>query len=155
VWRIDRAAKRLRFVSSWDAPTGADANRGALEQTDYCSSHWFSVNSAHVVADGWYGAGVRFLDVRDPRHPRPIGIWAGDSTTASQAVFAPGSDQIVYVPDYVRGLDVIRIANGGRGARTVTDADTHHVGTSSVPGLAFQVRLKPDRRWGFSCLAVH
>jgi hypothetical protein len=159
VWRIDRAAKRLRFVSMWDAPAGADAQRGPLEQTQYCSSHWFTVNRNRVVADGWYGAGVRFLDLRDPKHPRPIGIWAGDSTTASQAIFAPGTDDVVYVPDYVRGLDVIRIAHGGRGAKSVTDADTHRVGSSRVgssrvPGLSFPVRLTPDRRWGYSCLGM-
>jgi hypothetical protein len=154
VWRIDRAAKRLRFVSMWDAPKGADADRGALEQTQYCSSHWFTVNSNKVVADGWYGAGVRFLDVSDPRHPRPIGIWAGDSTTASQAIFAPGHDDIVYVPDYVRGLDVIRIAKGGKGAKTVTDAQTRRVGSSTVPGLSLRFRLTPDKRWGFTCLVV-
>jgi hypothetical protein len=154
VWRIDRAAKRLRFVSTWDAPKGADADRGALEQTQYCSSHWFTVNSNDVVADGWYGAGVRFLDLSDPRHPRPIGIWAGDSTTASQAIFAPGRDDIVYVPDYVRGLDVIKLARGGKGAKTVTDAQTKRVGSSTVPGLSLRFRLTPDRRWGFTCLVV-
>jgi hypothetical protein len=154
VWRIDRAAKRLRFVTMWDAPKDADKARGALEQTSYCSSHWFTVNSSNVVADGWYGAGVRFLDISNPTKPRPIGIWAGDSTTASQAVFAPGRPDVVYVPDYVRGLDVIQLVNAGRGARTVTDAQATRVGTSPVPGMSLRFRLTPDARWGWSCLSV-
>ena len=152
VWKIDRLARRLRFVSMWDAPKDADADRGALEQTSYCSSHWFSINSSKIVADGWYGAGVRFLDLSNPRKPRPVGIWAGDSTTASQAIFAPGHPDVVYVPDYVRGLDVISIKNAGKKARTVTDKDTSRVGTSTVPGLAFTVKLVPSKKWGWSCL---
>lgn len=136
----------------WDAPTNAD-NSGPLEQKQYCSSHWFDVNDSGVVADGWYGAGVRFLDLSNPNRPRPIGIYAGDSTTASQALFVPGRRDLVYVADYVRGLDVVKIANGGRGARTVSEADTKRVGTDEVvvPSLAFQVRLVPDKRWGWGC----
>ncbi|MCU1595822.1 MAG: hypothetical protein JWO12_3214, partial [Frankiales bacterium] len=131
VWRLDAKAHKLRFVSMWDAPTNAD-NSGPLEQKQYCSSHWFDVNDSGVVADGWYGAGVRFLDLSNPKKPRPIGIYAGDSTTASQALFVPGRRDLVYVADYVRGLDVVKIANGGRGARTVSEADTKRVGTDEV-----------------------
>jgi hypothetical protein len=147
-WRIDRRAHLLRPVGSWNAPLNAD-NHGPLTQKEYCSSHWFSVNSNEVVADGWYGAGVRFLDVSDPRHPRPIGVWAGDSTTASQALFFPGRDDLVYVADYTRGLDVISIDRGGKGARTVAPADEQQTG---VPGLRITVRLQPHAHWGWSCL---
>ena len=152
VWRLDPKSHLLRFVSMWDAPTGADAS-GPLTQVEYCSSHWFSVNDSNIVADGWYGAGVRFLDLSDPRHPRPIGIYAGDSTTASQAVFVPGRRDLVYVADYVRGLDVVKIANGGRGAKTVGQADLRRVGSDSVevPGLALRFKMVPSRKWGWAC----
>jgi hypothetical protein len=152
VWRIDRKAKLLRFVSMWDAPEGAD-DSGPLTQADYCSSHWFTVNANNVVADGWYGAGVRFLDVSDPKHIRPIGVWAGDSTTASQAVFAPGSNDVVYVADYTRGLDVITINKGGRGAKTVTPSDERRVGSAApaTTGLGFKVSFVPSKKWGWSC----
>lgn len=149
VWRIDRKAKLLRPLSSWNAPTGSDTH-GPLTQAQYCSSHWFSLNSKNVVADGWYGAGVRFLDVSDPRHPRPIGVWAGDSTTASQAVFFPGRDDIVYVADYTRGLDVISIDKGGKGARTVVPSDEKQ--TSALPGLQIRAKLQPHPTWHWSCL---
>jgi hypothetical protein len=151
VWRLDRRAKLLRFVSMWDAPTGSDEGRGAAAQT-YCSSHWFDINRDHVVADGWYEAGARFLDLSDPRHPRPIGTWAGDSTTASQALFFPGRDDLVYVADYVRGLDVVSLAHGGRGARTAKPSDEKRVGTSTAPGLTFTVKLTPHQHFGWSCL---
>ncbi len=148
VWRIDRKARLLRPVSSWNAPVNAD-NHGPLTQKEYCSSHWFTLNSNSIVADGWYGAGVRFLDVSNPKHPRPVGVWAGDSTTASQAVFFPGRDDLVYVADYTRGLDVISIDKGGKGASTVAPADEQQVG---VPGLRISVKLKPHQHFGWSCL---
>ncbi|MCW2585546.1 MAG: hypothetical protein JWN55_1062 [Frankiales bacterium] len=151
VWRIDRAAKRLLEVGSYDAPKGADAS-GPL--SSLCSSHWFTVNGAKVVADAWYGAGVRFLDVSNPRKPRPIGLWAGDSTIASQARFVPGRDDLVYVADYLRGLDVVQIDRGGRGARTLTAADEKRVVGGpgrAVPGLTFPVQLHPHEDFGWVC----
>jgi hypothetical protein len=146
VWRIDRRARRLVEVGSYDAPPAAD-DSGPL--SSLCSSHWFTVNGAKVVADAWYGAGVRFLDVSDPRRPRPIGVWAGDSTIASQARFVPGRDDLVYVADYVRGLDVVQIDRGGRGARTVSPRDEREVG--AVPGLRFPVALHPHEDFGWVC----
>lgn len=126
-WKIDRAHKRLVEVGSWDAPPGADAS-GPL--SSLCSSHWFTINNRKVVADAWYAAGVRFLDVSNPAKPRPIGMWAGDSTIASQARFVPGRPDLVYVADYMRGLDIIKIDRAGRGARTTTPSDEN-----AVPGL--------------------
>ena len=145
VWRIDRVRKRLVQVSSWDAPRAAD-DSGPL--ASLCSSHWFTVNSNSVVADAWYGAGVRFLDVSNPARPRSIGMWAGDSTIASQARFVPGRPDLVYVADYERGLDVLKLDNAGRGARTVTAADEKPVATTpvvGVPGLGFAVRASSAR----------
>jgi len=147
-WRIDRAAKRLVEVGSYDAPRGEDAS-GPVSQL--CSSHWFTVNSHRVVADAWYGAGVRFLDYRDPRHPRPIGVWRGDSTIASQARFVPGRPDLVYVADYTRGLDVVQIDNGGVGARTVSPKDERSTGATDVPGLRFPVRLHAHEDFGWVC----
>ncbi len=156
VWRIDRAHKRLVEVSSWDAPRGAD-DSGPL--ASLCSSHWFTVNGNKVVADAWYGAGVRFLDVSNPAKPRSIGMWAGDSTIASQARFVPGRPDLVYVADYERGLDVLKIDNGGRGARTVTAADEKPVSSApvvSVRGLGFAVKgtsvtLHAHEDFGWMC----
>jgi hypothetical protein len=152
VWRIDRRAKRLVEVGSYDAPRGAD-DSGPLSSA--CSSHWFTVNGARVVADAWYGAGVRFLDLSNPRRPRPIGLWAGDSTIASQARFVPGRDDLVYVADYMRGLDVVQIDKGGRGARTLTPADERELaggrGPRVVPGLLFPVTLHAHEDFGWVC----
>ena len=130
-WRIDRAHKRLVEVGSYDAPRGAD-DSGPL--SSLCSSHWFTVNGEKVVADAWYAAGLRFLDVSDPTTPRPIGMYAGDST-ASQARFVPGRPDLVYVADYLRGLDVVKIDNAGRGARTTTVRDERPIATTGLPAV--------------------
>lgn len=147
-WRIDRAHKRLVQLGSYDAPRDAD-DSGPLSSA--CSSHWFTINKHKVVADAWYGAGVRFLDLRDPRRPRPIGVWRGDSTTAGQARFVPGRPDLVYVSDYTRGLDVIQIDDGGRGARTVSPKDEVPTGVTSVPGLHLPVRLHAHEDFGWMC----
>lgn len=145
-WRIDRAAKRLVEVGSYDAPKGED-DSGPL--SSLCSSHWFTINPHKVVVDAWYGAGVRFLDYTDPRHPRPIGVWRGDSTIASQARFVPGRPDLVYVADYMRGLDVVQIDHGGVGAKTISPSDEK--AATSVPGLGFPVKLRPDEDFGWVC----
>lgn len=149
-WRIDRRAQRLVEVGSYDAPKGEDAS-GPL--SSMCSSHWFTLNKHKVVADAWYAAGVRFLDYSNPRRPRPIGVWRGDSTIASQARFVPGRPDLVYVADYRRGLDVVQIDNGGRGAKTVTPRDEQATGLTSAPGLRFPVRLHAHEDFGWVCAA--
>lgn len=147
-WRIDGSRKRLVQIGSYDAPRDAD-DSGPLSQA--CSSHWFTINKHRVVADAWYGAGVRFLDLSDPRRPRPIGVWRGDSTTAGQARFVPGRPDLVYVSDYTRGLDVVQIDGGGRGAKTASPKDEVSTGTTSVPGLRMPVRLHPHEDFGWMC----
>lgn len=152
-WRIDRRAKRLVQIGSYDAPRGADAS-GPL--SSMCSSHWFTVNAHKVVADAWYGAGVRFVDVSDPRRPRPVGVWRGDSTVAGQARFVPGRPDLVYVADYMRGLDVVQIDRGGLGARTVSPRDEQPSGplpaaAVTVPGLRFGVKMHPHEDFGWAC----
>jgi hypothetical protein len=147
-WRIDRGAKRLREVSSYDAPKGED-DSGVL--SSLCSSHWFGINKHKVVADAWYAAGVRFLDYSNPLKPRPIGVWRGDSTIASQARFVPGRPDLVYVADYMRGLDVIQIDNGGKGARTVSPKDEKSTGAVPVAGLDFPVKLHAHEDFGWVC----
>jgi hypothetical protein len=143
-WRIDRARKRLVEVGSWDAPKGADRS-GPL--SDLCSSHWFTINDHKVVADAWYAAGLRFLDVSDPTRPRPIGMYAGDSTIASQARFVPGRPDLVYVADYTRGLDVLKIDNAGAGARTTSPRDERPVPQPAVTAAKVSWHAHEDFGW--------
>ena len=148
-WRIDRAHKRLVEVGSWDAPKGGDKS-GPISQL--CSSHWFTINKHQVVADAWYAAGLRFLDVSDPTKPRPIGMYAGDSTIASQARFVPGRPDLVYVADYTRGLDVLKIDNGGAGARTSTSRDEKPLSQTALSASpTATVAWHPHEDFGWVC----
>ncbi|MHB8512184.1 MAG: LVIVD repeat-containing protein [Actinomycetota bacterium] len=84
-----------------------------------CSSHWFTFNSHKIVAVGWYNQGVRFLDVSDPRNIRQVGYFIGPATQASAAYFVPGHDDLVYVADYDRGFDVLKLVGNQHTLPTV------------------------------------
>lgn len=143
IWKIDLKHHRLLPTGRWDAPRGSGNEQGFNATSLFlCSSHWFTLNDRHIVADAWYAAGVRFLDVSDPKHIRQVGYYVGDSSVASQARFVPGHDDLVYVSDYIRGIDVVRIDNGGANAPTVQSPTLH---------LTNLQRVTPDRHWGFMC----
>lgn len=56
----------------------------------------------------------------------------------------PGRPDLVYVADYERGIDVVKLDDGGRGAHTVTPAQEAAVAPTPagvrVPGLGFAVK---------------
>ena len=106
-WRIDRDAGRL-------VPLALFSKK--IPGVRSCSSHWLDVNAHDVVADAFFDAGTRFFDVRDPRAPRQVGWFRASDGAAGQAQYVPGRPDLVYVSDYLRGLDVLRIDGGGEGA---------------------------------------
>lgn len=83
-------------------------NGDGLAQT-YCS-HWFTPRpgweDGGQLAVGWYEHGTRFLEVDGAGQISEIGFFTPAGTTSSAAYWA--SDDIVYVLDYTRGLDVLR-----------------------------------------------
>lgn len=147
VWKINRS--RLTPLGTWRSELGKYLDGGAAV-TIVCSSHWFSSNRNKVVAVGWYNQGVRFLDVSNPRAIRQVGYWMGPHTTASAGLFAPSRPDIVYVPDYTRGLDVLKIDNGGYRART-TAAPVRAEWFTNYPGVRFEPVLRRHPVWGWSC----
>ncbi|MGH2829948.1 MAG: LVIVD repeat-containing protein [Actinomycetota bacterium] len=151
VWKIDSKAKRLRVQDTWDSEIAAGSMPETLQDTIGigCSSHWFDFNSNKIVADGWYEQGLRFLDISNQRKIRQIGYWIGPGTAASQAQFVPGRPDLVYVADYSRGLDVIRLDDGGRNARTVTAPLARE--WFRTPGVDFAPRLRKDETFGWAC----
>ncbi|MFJ8581045.1 LVIVD repeat-containing protein [Micromonospora sp. NPDC093277] len=81
-----------------------------------CSAHWFTVNG-NIVAAGFYEQGVRFLDISDPRNPQQVGWFRvpdraagpdGPAIIGSNASSAYWHNGYVYVPDYGRGVDVLK-----------------------------------------------
>lgn len=71
-----------------------------------CSGHWFT-ERAGVVTAGWYEHGTRFLDI-DQRTGKitEVGFFQPVVGSASAAHWV--TDEIVYVVDYERGLDILR-----------------------------------------------
>ncbi len=136
LWHINLKTHQLLPISTYDVPNGSADTGIGHDVFDFCSSHWFSKNGNKIIADAWYSAGVRFLDVSNPKKIRQVG---------SQAVFVPGRPDLVYIADYIRGLDVVKIDNGGKGAPTVTTP----IKLSSSTKL-----LRPSSDLGWVCAVV-
>jgi hypothetical protein len=85
-----------------------------------CSAHYFDERSG-LLAQGWYEAGTRFLDVSNPSDIRPVGYWV-PAKNMTWSVYYPPTDptgEIVYSLDFARGIDVLRVARGGQSAARV------------------------------------
>ena len=85
----------------------------------FCSAHWFDVSSDGIVAQGYYQQGLHLLDVRDPANISQLGYFTAAGSEVWDAYFAPERDtdgnptgrksNIIYVADFVRGLDVVEL----------------------------------------------
>jgi len=88
--------------------------------TGFCSAHWFDFHQDGFVAQGFYGAGLRIIDVRDPREIKQFGYATGVATQVWDAYWVPQRDakgvsipgqktNIVYTADAVRGIEVYEV----------------------------------------------
>jgi hypothetical protein len=82
-----------------------------------CSAHWFTVKG-DIVALGNYEQGTRFVDVSDPRNPKQVGWYrvpARDATDTQPAIISSDTagaywhGKYVYIADYQRGIDIIKL----------------------------------------------
>jgi hypothetical protein len=83
-----------------------------------CSAHWFTVKG-NIVALGNYEQGTRFVDISDPTNPQQVGWFRVPAVAAVPGVSPEilSSDtagsywhgKYVYVADYQRGIDIIKI----------------------------------------------
>src|SRR4051812_3899728 len=82
-----------------------------------CSAHWFTVKG-NIVAFGNYEQGTRFVDISDPRNPQQVGYFRVPARAAtadapeiisSDTAGAYWHGKYVYVADYQRGVDVIKL----------------------------------------------
>ncbi|MCW2665219.1 MAG: hypothetical protein JWN57_181 [Frankiales bacterium] len=107
-------------LDSTNAPVEFEAG-ATPPATAFCSAHWFDVHQDGYVAQGWYGAGMRLLDVRDARHITQFGYATGLATEVWDAYWVPKRDargvaipgqktNIVYTADAVRGIEVFEVA---------------------------------------------
>lgn len=139
-WRIQRDEKRLVPVSLFQK---------RIPGIPVCSSHWMDVNEHDVVADAFYEGGVRFLDVSDRKAMRQVGWFRPSDGGAAQVVYVPGRPDLVYVSDFYRGLDIVRIDGGGEDAPT--QWETGPGGRPLVPLPSTRIAFQDDEAWGYAC----
>jgi len=85
----------------------------------FCSAHWFDYHQDGFVAHGFYGAGLRILDVKNPRDITQVGYSTTGVTETWDAYWVPLRDEngvvtgeksnIVYTADLTRGVDVYEV----------------------------------------------
>jgi hypothetical protein len=122
---------RLRPLDTWTP----EAQPGS---TGCDSAHYFRDRGDGLLAYAFYEQGVRFLDASNPRDIRQVGFWRPDDTTAWAAYWR---GEYVFVADYSRGVDVLRV-HAGPGSRTVTAPVLERAPTMSAdPATGFTCRL--------------
>jgi hypothetical protein len=82
-----------------------------------CSAHWFTVKG-NIVALGNYEQGTRFVDISDPTNPQQVGYFRVPARAAtadapeiisSDTAGAYWHGKYVYIADYQRGVDIIKL----------------------------------------------
>ena len=100
----------------------------------FCSAHWFDVHQSGIVALGSYQAGLRLIDVRNPRDLKQYGYVTGGASEVWDAYWVPKRDakgvairgqktNIVYTADAVRGIEVFEVALPGSTSTSTTAVD--------------------------------
>ena len=115
VWDASRWKKTHTFTSlgQWSVPGNGVWTDGQPPVSGYygCSAHWFQehpdFNGGGLVALGFYGHGVRFLDVERNGDTEEVGFFLGWGANTSAAYWI--TDEIVYTVDMQRGIDVLRM----------------------------------------------
>jgi hypothetical protein len=139
-WRnIAHTHFRMHQLSTW-TPERQAGSSGCD------SAHYFTDRGDQLLAGAYYTQGTRFLDVSDPRHPRQVAYYRPNDADTWAAYWHRG---YVFVADFQRGIDVIRLA--GQAARSPATAPT--LTAPALPGdrsLA-RVGLRPDPQWHWMC----
>lgn len=104
-WRQDG---KFRLIDDFRVTRGT-ATDGRAPATTWCA-HWFDVHPRYrqggVVAMAWYEHGTRLLLVDPTGQIEEIGWFLGYGGSAAGAYWA--SNDVLYVADFNRGLDVLR-----------------------------------------------
>ena len=95
--------------------TYTDGNPPANPGIGGCSSHWLEAhpkfNNGGVVAAAFFGHGVRLFDVQSNGKIKEHGYFVPYGTEAGAVYWA--TDEIMYVLDYNRGIDILRYTGKG------------------------------------------
>jgi hypothetical protein len=138
---------------TWETELNGMFTSGAVDSkapvTVNCSSHWFDAQSG-VAAVGWYEQGTRFLDYSTPTDIKQVGYYipANGSTWAAYWSPTDPNGEIVYTADAYRGVDVLRIDNGGRlGKKVKAPVAAEWFGSPTADADVFE----PHPVYGFMC----
>src|SRR3954449_1361460 len=153
-WDASRLGKgAITPQDTWETELNGMFTGGAVDSkapvTVNCSSHWFDAKDG-VAAVGWYEQGTRFLDYRTPTDIKQVGYYipANGSTWAAYWSPTDRNGEIVYTADAYRGIDVIRIANGGTtGKKVKAPVRNEWFGSPTRDAASFQ----PHPTFGFVC----
>lgn len=109
-----RPPAQFKELGSWRVESnGVYADGNPPGHVLYCE-HWFDAHpdfdAGGLVAMGHYTWGTRFLEVDEAGQIEEIGWFqpVGGFTGAAYWI----TDEIVYVTDYVRGLEILRVSTG-------------------------------------------
>lgn len=156
----DENTSTVKNLDSWttefnDALGDADGEPqdGDLVPTKgMCSSHYFDERK-NIVASAWYEQGVRFLDVSNPKDIKQVGYFMGPGAATWAAYWSPTDNDVVYVVDNNRGLDVLRF-NRASLAKAKKQGRRTGVRAPLTPPKARSKRVgfaKPHPKFGFVC----
>ena len=115
VWVFDVTDEaRPQHVAWFDVPEGDYCRRGLRFGAHASNEAQPPVFARRLLFFSWFAAGVRAVDIRDPRHPREVGYYvpAGNPLTNNVEVDARG---IVTIVDRAGGgLDLLELTGAAR-----------------------------------------
>ena len=121
-----------------------------------CSAHWFTVKG-NIVALGNYEQGTRFVDISDPTNPQQVGWFrvpakAADAAAGTPEILSSNTagaywhGKYVYIADYARGIDIIKI-DDSRDARQDPAEGVLELLRGRRAGRGRDLGRDPGRRW--------
>jgi LVIVD repeat len=147
----------IRPQGTWETELNGMFTGGAVDSkapvTVNCSSHWFDAKNG-VAAVGWYEQGVRFLNYSAPKDIQQVGYYipANGSTWAAYWSPTDPNGEIVYTADAYRGVDVLKIDNGGiTGKKVKAPVRSEWFGTQASSTSSFSDSFQSHPAFGFVC----
>ncbi len=135
---------RLKTVGTWN-PHDRPGTKVVSPTSPYCSAHYFDQRN-EILAYAWYDQGTRFIDVRNPRHPKHVAYYRPDDGVAWAPCYHRG---YIFVADPGRGVDILKLngrARRGRGVRAPKPSARHQ--RLVAPSMC---GLKADPQLGWRC----
>jgi hypothetical protein len=123
-----------------------------------CSAHYFEIEGP-LLGAGWYGQGLRLVDISNARNVRQVGYYritsatTGESSNTWDVAFRSDRKRgdLVYVFDANRGVEVLRIKGGGAYASKSMKKVTAPSVKSAVGAPQPVASLVDDGGTGFIC----